>query len=301
MRIYITGSNGFVAQKFCEIATNKMSDCTVYGVSKSPNRNIFLSNFEQLDLTDFDNLQKSLDDFRPTHILHTAAMTTVEGCEINKEQAFLINIKLTDYLAAYSKENDVHLTFLSTDFVFDGTAGPYSEATAVNPLNYYGLTKSMAEECIKSRNCRAAILRTILIYGVIPDTSRSNVVLWAKNQLELGNTIRVVSDQWRMPTWVDDLANVCVKTLKKESQGIYHISSEKMMSIEELVRILANVLSFNNNLIIPISAKDIGQDKNRPRLTGFDLTKAKNEFDFEPTSFVDSLLYICEQLKIYGR
>lgn len=301
MRIFITGSNGFVAQKFCEIAINDMSESTIYGVSKSPNRNKFLSNFEQLDLTDFDNLQKSLDDFAPTHILHTAAMTTVEGCENNKELAFLINVKLTDYLAAYCKEKDIHLTFLSTDFVFDGTAGPYNESASVNPLNYYGLTKSMAEECIINRNCRATILRTILVYGVIADAGRSNVVLWAKKQLELGNSIRVVSDQWRMPTWVDDLAKVCTKSLRKQYQGIYHISSDKMMSIEELVRTLANVLCFNQDLIIPVSAKVIEQDTNRPRRTGFDLTKAKNEFDFEPTIFVDSLLYICEQLKIYGR
>ncbi len=303
MRIYITGSNGFLAQKFCEIIKKEDFDYTTLGVSKSINRNSFLTDidFQQLDLTNFDELFKSLDSFKPTHILHAAAMTAVEGCEENREEAFTLNVALTEYLAKYCSDNQTHLTFLSTDFVFDGLNGPYAEDDAVAPLNYYGETKVLAEKAIGLAGCNAAVLRTILVYGAIPDKGRSNLVLWAKGQLELGNTIRVVEDQWRMPTWVDDLANACLSVIKRQSKGVFHISGEEMMSIQEAVLLLADTYGFDRELISPISAKEIGQDNNRPRKTGFCLDKAKAEFDFQPTSFLDSLTYICEQLKMYGK
>lgn len=303
MRIYITGSNGFLAQKFCEIVLAKGLPYQLFGISKSKNRNIYLDavDFQQLDANDFVSLRKSLDSFQPTHILHAAAMTAVEACEENKEAAFLTNVELTEFLAHYAEGHAVHMTFLSTDFVFDGLEGPYVEEDNTKPVNYYGFTKVQAEEAILKTKAKAAILRTILVYGAIPDRGRGNLVLWAKGQLEQGHAIRVVSDQWRMPTWVDDLAEACLLAMQNQSRGIYHISGPDMFSIEEAVRCLAGTLHLDTTLISSITANEIGQANNRPRKTGFVLAKSKNELGFEPTSFVKSLLYICEQLEKYGR
>jgi len=303
MRIFITGSNGFLAQKFCEVVLDKGLDISLFGVSKSISRNPFLTEaeFQQLDVTDFELLEASLTRFKPTHILHTAAAATVESCDADKEAADKINIELTSFLASYSALNAIHLTFLSTDFVFDGLGGPYREDAETNPLNYYGETKVLAEQVLLHSEVEVAILRTILVYGAIPDSGRSNLVLWAKGQLEQGKPIKVVSDQWRMPTWVDDLAEACFIVMQKRITGLYHISGEEMMSIEEAVRKLAEVWQLDQSLISPITAKELGQEFNRPKRTGFDISKAKADFDFKPTFYVDSLVYICEQLKKYGR
>lgn len=303
MRLLITGSNGFLAQKFCELLSENQQKYNVLGVSKSPNRNRYLlpSEFLQLDLSDFNSLEEVLGRFKPTHILHTAAMTSVEECEKNQDEALRINVMLTEFLAKYCKKYDLHLTFLSTDFVFNGKAGPYQESDAVDPVNYYGTTKVLAEQRVVDSGCSAAIIRTILVYGVIPDKKRSNLVLWAKNQLTTGNVIRVVHDQWRMPTWVDDLARACHAAIARDVEGIYHVSGEDMMSVEEAVRTIADTLQLNQNLISPISAEAIGQAHNRPRKTGFYLDKAKEDLDFTPTNFAESLLYICEQIKFYDR
>src|SRR5690606_39004587 len=111
------------------------------------------------------------------------------------------------------------------DFVFNGKQStPYQENDRVSPCNLYGQSKIEAEHAVKQSGCRAAILRTILVYGVIADRSRSNLILWAKSKLELGEAIRVVSDQWRMPTWVDDLAKITLKVLEKQAEGLFHIS-----------------------------------------------------------------------------
>lgn len=303
MRIVITGSNGFLAQKFCELVHDRGVDYAILGLSKSINRNIYLNDdsFLQIDLTDFVSLQYALDDFQPTHILHAAAVTTIEACESDREQALLTNVELTKYLSTYCEENGLHLTFLSTDFVFDGANGPYKEEDATNPLSFYGETKVMAEQAVTNSGAKASIIRTILVYGVTADSSRKNLVLWAKGELEQNHLIKVVCDQWRMPTWVDDLAEACLLAMKQQAEGIYHISGEELMTIEEAVLIIADTLGLDKSLVSPICSKDIGHDTNRPRKTGFDLTKSCDSLNYIPTSFVNSLTYICKQLERYGR
>lgn len=302
MRILITGSNGFVAQKFCELWETEKREGTLLGVSKTPNRNVNLSStyFVQCDLTDLVELEGILLKFRPTHILHTAAVTSVEACRDNPEMAQKVNVELTKFLGEYAVEHDVHMTFLSTDFVFDGKEGPYREQDRTAPVNAYGQSKVEAERQLLALDGNIAILRTILVYGSISDTSRSNLVLWAKKQLEEHQSIRVVNDQWRMPTWVDDLAKACLLSMQKEASGVFHISGPEMFSIEETVFQIANYWELDTSLITAISAKDIGQEQNRPTKTGFILDKAKTILGFTPTPFVVSLQKIDEQLRRYN-
>ena len=178
-----------------------------------------------------------------SHIIHAAALTSVEVCESKPDLCQRLNVDASAYFANLCAEKDIHLTFLSTDFVFDGKNGPYAEDDECRPCNAYGQSKWDAERLIEATGCRAAILRTILVYGVIADANRSNIVLWAKGKLENGEAIRAVSDQWRMPTWVDDLVAVRLFTLET-AQGIYHISSDNFYSIRELALLVAEQWQF---------------------------------------------------------
>ena len=302
MRVLLTGSNGFLGQKFSEKLSEYPAINSILGLSKSPNRNPFLndSTFKQLDLLDTNALAKVIQEYQPTHILHTAALTAVETCEEKPELAQKINVNLSVQLAQIAKENNIHYTFLSTDFVFDGQHGPYKESDAVGARNNYGQTKIEAEKQITAVNPEAAILRTILVYGTIPDKNRSNLVLWAKKQLENGSPIKVVSDQWRMPTWVDDLADACYSAMQKKASGIFHISGDEMMTVLQAVEKLADTWNLDKSLISPITAAEIGQATNRPSKTGFILDKAEQILNYKPTSFVVSLQKIKEQLKKYN-
>lgn len=302
MRILLTGSNGFLGQKFCEKLPGYSGIESILGISKSPNRNSYLNDatFHQLDLLESDQLIKTIQEYRPTHILHTAALTAVEKCEEKPQLAQQVNVDLAVLLAQIAKENNIHYTFLSTDFVFDGQNGPYKETDSVRAINHYGQTKIDAEKQIIATNPDAAILRTILVYGAIPDKNRSNLVLWAKKQLENGEAIKVVCDQWRMPTWVDDLADVCYLAMQKKASGIFHISGKEMMTVLEAVEKLADTWNLDKSLISPITAAEIGQATNRPRKTGFVLDKAEQILNYKPTSFVVSLQKIKEQLKKYN-
>lgn len=301
MRILLTGSNGFLSQKFCEKLAVYSQDISILGVSKSENRNPFLSpkQFKRVDLLDFEKLEQIILDFAPTHILHTAAITSVEECEKNPELSYATNVKLTGYLAQLCQQKNIHLVFISTDFVFDGHQGPYQETDAVHALNKYGEFKIQAEKLIEESNAQAAILRTILVYGAIADKNRSNLVLWAKKQLENNHPIKVVNDHWRMPTWVDDLSDACYLAMHKKAQGLFHISGNEMMSIHECVHIIADTWGYDKSLISAISSIDISQDKNRPARTGFILDRAEKILGYKPTSFIVSLHNIKQQLKKY--
>lgn len=299
-RVLLTGSNGFLGQKVTDLlcADEKQTVCCT---SRNPNRNPNRSGytFVPLDLLDTPSLEKLILDFQPSHIIHTAALTSVEACQSDPDYCKRVNVAVVSQLADLCAKKDIHLTFLSTDFVFDGKqATPYQENDPVSPCNLYGQSKIEAEEAIKQSGCRAAILRTILVYGVLADRSRSNLVLWAKSKLEAGETIRVVSDQWRMPTWVDDLAKVTIKAMAQHANGLFHISGSESCSILEAVHTVADYWGFDKNLITPIAAEQIGQAENRPRKTGFILDKAKKELDFQPTPFLEALAQIDKQIDI---
>ncbi len=301
MRILITGSNGFLGQKLVDKLTRKGSS-TIIATSKSPNRNPNTTGytFVQSDLTDAQSLKKLLAKQQPTHIIHTAAMTSVEACENHPEECDAMNVALVAHIAACCREQNIHLTFLSTDFVFDGADGPYSENDMPRPCNNYGLSKWKAEQAILQSDCKAAILRTILVYGHIQDPNRSNFVLWVKTKLSEHSTITVVEDQWRMPTWVDDLADACILAAAKNARGIYHISSDKLMSILEIAQAVADYWKLDASYIKPISAAAIGQATNRPVKTGFIIRKAKEELGFQPTALTASFQEIEKQIALYN-
>ncbi|SFT13725.1 SDR family oxidoreductase [Sphingobacterium wenxiniae] len=300
--VLITGANGFLGQKLIEQLV-KDPNIHVVATSKRENRNFIREGYTYIpcDFEDNKAFKNMLEKIRPDRIIHTAAISSVEACESNPEQCQKVNIDTVSVLGNYCREFDKHLVHLSTDFVFDGTEGPYQETDKPNPCNAYGQSKLDSEQCLEAIGCRNAILRTILVYGINGDVNRSNLVLWAKGQLEQKQPIKVVADQWRMPTFVDDLAIATIQAMKNEAKGIYHISGEEMMTVLEAVQHVADFWNLDRSLISPITAKEIGQDKNRPQTTGFVLGRAKKELGFSPTPFKESLQKIEEQFGFYNR
>jgi dTDP-4-dehydrorhamnose reductase len=302
-KILVTGSNGFLGQKVVDLLS-KNPHYEVLAISKSANRNPNQTgyHFSQVDLTDQDKLHDFLSRHTLDAIIHTAAMTSVEACEANKEACQLLNVDLVDTLAKYCTTRNTQLVHLSTDFVFDGKKGDlYTEDDLPNPQSEYGKSKYASEQLLLNSSCHFTILRTILVYGINADPNRSNLVLWAKGKLAQNEAIKVVNDQWRMPTFVDDLASACQLAIERRAQGIFHISGAELMSISEAVYQIADYWKLDRALISEISAASIGQADNRPRQTGFDGNKSKSELGYVPTPFWESLEIIDRQFKEFRR
>lgn len=290
IKVIITGSNGLLGQSLLSLLLKEKDNYEVYGFSRGENRSGREDfNYVSIDLTQEENLKNTIQNIQPDFIINTAAMTQVDDCETNKEACDLLNIDVVKWLTEVSEETNSHLIHLSTDFIFDGEKGYYKETDTPNPLSYYGLSKLKSEEVLLNSTIDYSILRTILVYGKVFSMSRSNIVLWVKSMLEQGKEITIVDDQFRMPTYVDDLALACKLTMDKKAKGIFHISSKELLSILEITQQVAEVFGLDKSLIKPISSSTLNQAAKRPPKTGFDLSKTNRELEFYPKSFKEDL------------
>ncbi|MFL2574372.1 MAG: SDR family oxidoreductase [Flavobacteriales bacterium] len=292
----VTGSNGLLGQKIVQQLNNK--GYKIIATSKGPNRNS-INNFfiyEDLDITNKEQLSSVLNKYNPDVVFNTAAITNVDLCEKEKDLCEKVNVQAVEFLADICLDIDSHLIHISTDFIFDGNDGPYKEDDIPSPLSYYGKSKLDSENILKSHKCKWTILRTIVLFGVAKDLTKGNIVLWAKHQLENSKKINIIDDEFRAPTLADDLAYACVYSAINKVYGIYHTSGKDIMSIYDMVISIANYFKLDKNLVNRISSKELNQVANRPKKTGFVLEKAQEKLNYYPKSFNDSLAYIDKQL-----
>jgi dTDP-4-dehydrorhamnose reductase len=305
MKILITGSNGLLGQKLVYKLRSR-KDITCIATARGENRLVKKDGYlyDELDITNEANVMDVFKKHMPDAVINTAAMTNVDACETDRENAWLMNaasvayqVKALESLRSSNKGYDPHFIHLSTDFIFDGTHGPLDENEKPNPLSYYAETKLEAEKIVQASKLDWAIARTVLVYGIVDNMSRSNIVLWVKSNLEQGKTINVVDDQFRTPTLAEDLADGCILIAEKRAKGIYNISGKDFYSILELARTVADYYGLDKSLIKPSKSADIKQPAKRPPITGFIIDKAKKELGYDPHSFTEGIRILEEQLK----
>lgn len=290
MKILVTGSNGLLGQKI--VAQLVRSRISFLATSLGENRNSKCpaQYFKSLDITDADNIASVFNFFKPTVVINTAAMTNVDACEADPENCEKINVTAVEFLFAACKKSESHFIHLSTDFVFDGENGPYRETDKRNPLSVYAQSKVDSEDVLLRDNyTNWSTLRTIIVFGRGENLSRSNIVLWAKEALQSGKPLNIVNDQFRAPTWADDLAWACIQTAKMSKNGIYHISGPETFSIYDLVVRIANFHNWKMDQITPVSSSTLNQKAKRPPKTGFIIEKARKELGYDPLKFEESL------------
>jgi dTDP-4-dehydrorhamnose reductase len=288
MRILVTGSNGLLGQKLVELISSG-NDYLIATAKSTLVINLPKGEFHALDVTDAASVESVIAQSKPDVIIHTAAMTQVDQCETEQEKCWLNNVQAVENLVRACEKFSVRLIHLSTDFIFDGTHGPLDETEKPNPLSYYGKSKLAAEEIIQKSKIDWAILRTVLVFGVTKDMSRSNIVLWVKKSLEEGKSIQVVNDQWRTPTLAEDLAMGCYLAATKNAKGIYNISGETMMTPYDIALATAEFFKLDSSLIKKTDSTQFKQPAARPPKTGFIIAKAKRELGYQPRSFSEGL------------
>ena len=289
-KVIITGSNGLLGQSLLELLLQEKENYQVFGFSRGKNRTGRTDfDYVSIDITDKNRLKNEVEKINPDFIINTAAMTQVDDCETNKKACDTLNVDVVKWLAEISSTINCHLIQISTDFIFDGKKGYYKETDAPNPLSYYGLSKLKSEEVLTNSTIDFTILRTILVYGKVYNMSRNNIVLWVKKMLENQQEITIVDDQYRMPTYVVDLAMACKIAIDKKAIGIFNIASNTLLSVYQIAQEIANCFGLNKDFIKPISTATLNQTAPRPAKTGFDLTKTNSHLSFYPKSFTEDL------------
>lgn len=292
MKLLLTGANGLLGQHLVTLllqATDWQLIAVGKGPCRLPNPSSDRFRYQELDMTDGVAATAFYITERPDIVIHAAAQTQVDFCELNQVACWDANVTATRFLVEAAKAFQPFFIFVSTDFVFDGTAGPYAETDMPNPVSYYGSSKWAGEKEVQQSGLTAAIVRTCLVYGTTHDGSRSNIVSWVKNSLSAGKPISVVNDQWRTPTWVNDLAMGILLIAQQRAEGIFHISGKEMMTPYDMAMATAEFYQLDQSLITAVNANTFTQPAQRPPKTGFVIAKAQTQLDYQPHSFAEGL------------
>lgn len=295
-RILITGANGmlgqrlikfFMQQKYVEVFLTSLEEKSCFGYN----------NYAQVDLSKREEVKKVIYDFYPDFIIHTAAYTNVDGCETERELSWKVNVKSVEYLAETSRLMDAHLIHLSTDYVFDGKNGPYTEVDKPCPVSYYGRTKLASENIIKLISPLYTIIRTNVLYGPAL-YGRPDFVKWVVTSLRENKKIRIVTDQVNNPTFTDDIVQAVSKITEYKKQGLYNIGGKDFLNRFDFTLRIADYFNLDKNLIEPILTETLKQPAPRPLKSGLINLKAQTEIGYKPHSIEDTFSIIKKEAKL---
>jgi len=278
VRLLVTGSNGLLGTKLLAAVLSR-SDVQPVAASRGPCANAYLGDFPflPLDVTDAARVRAVVAEAAPDVVVHTAAMTDVDGCERAPEAARAINVAGTANVADACAQQGARLVHLSTEYVFDGRAGPYGEDDPPNPLGVYARTKLDSEREVAARCPRWAVARTTVLYGYAPNV-RPNFVLWLLDQLARGRRVRVVADQIGSPTLADNLAEMVVALAIAGARGVYHTVGASRLDRYAFARLAAEVFGLDADLIEPVTTAELRQPAPRPLAAGLSVARFQHDF-----------------------
>lgn len=293
-RIIVVGGNGMLGQRLIEFY-NKLNDIELLATSVE-DKSVFIDvDYIQVDISNRNEIKKVIYDFCPDFIINAAAYTNVDKSESERELAWKINVKGVEYLSETARVLDSHLVHISTDYIFDGKSGPYTENDIPNPLGYYARTKLASENVLKLSGSKNTILRTNVLYGTAK-FSRPDFVKWVVDSLRAGKEIKIVDDQINNPTFIDDLVQGVNKIVELRKEGIYNIGGDEFLNRYDFTIIIANYFNLDKSLIKKIKTEELNQPARRPLKSGLITIKAQSELGYKPHTILQSLELMKQEL-----
>lgn len=291
MKILITGANGLLGQHLVKILleNNYQVFATGRGTQRLSFDNFPRYSWHEMDIADPQAVARVMNAIQPDVVIHAAAVTQVDDCELNPQQCERTNVQGTANVLLEAESYCRHFIYISTDFVFDGKTGNYAEEDYLKPISFYGFTKMQAEALVQTADLPWAIVRTCLVYGNVLQGTRSNIISWVRDSLQQKKNIRVVADQFRTPTYVEDLAKGILLIVEKKAEGIFHLSGKDTLTPYQMAIQTAEYLQLDKSFIEQVDASTFTQPGRRPPKTGFNIEKARKELGYEPLSFAEGL------------
>lgn len=297
--ILITGANGLLGQKLvAELIKNTAYDvvATGRGEARMPPEWVGYE-YVPMDICCPEQINEVFKTYRPEFVIHCASMTDVDQCERDKASCLAQNVDAVSHMVDACESTRSHLIHLSTDFIFNGEDGPYTEEDIPSPVNYYGHAKLLSEKIVQASSINWAIVRTGLVYGITSAMTRSNIVLWVKTALEGGKELHLVDDQIKTPTLAEDLAIGCIKIVEREALGIFNISGEEVLTPYQMGIQVAQYFGLDLSKIKKSDSSLFTQTARRPLKTGFLVNKAIDRLEYCPRSFTEGIKIIDSQLR----
>ena len=281
MRILITGAFGQLGHALQSVLSKKSNYelvCTGRKIKKSQ-KGI------PLDIRNQVALKEIINTTAPDILINLAAMTNVDACELNPELAGEINVAGLQHICDSFSGKIIHL---STDYVFDGTSGPYKEDDPLNPISIYGKTKLASEHILLEKDIKNLVIRGNVLYDYSPHTSAS-FLNWVVSSLKGNQEIKVVEDQFNNPTWTRSMSDIIELSIENDLEGIIHWGDSVHISRFEFAKLIAKKFSLNESLIKPVLTSELNQPARRPLQSGLSTEKLVNMLDIIPPSIDDCL------------
>jgi len=297
MNLAVTGAAGLLGQKLAERAAAAGHDVSRFDLIAAPQAGA--GPVHHLDVSNRDDVKRTIGDLAPEWVLNTAAYTAVDAGEANEERVRSVNVDGVSNLLEAAEGTGTRVLTLSTDYVFDGREGPYAEDVPRNPLGIYGASKAEMEDVVSENGGPHLVVRTMVLYGAAPGV-RTNFGLWVLHKLQAGEEIRVVTDQLGNPTLASDLARILLEMVEQSGSGLYNaVCADRVSRYEFAVR-LAGTFGLDKEKIIPVTTGELGQDADRPLESGFILDHLREDFGIEPLDLERSLEIFKREAEEYG-
>ena len=295
-RILVVGSNGLLGQKVAEqLVRGSAARITLASVEDTPVRELLSTEYVRLDITVRKDVREAVGTLNPSVIINCAAMTNVDACETERDMAWKINVGGVEHLVEAARAKGAMIVHVSSDYVFDGKSGPYTEDDRPEPLSYYGKSKLASENVVRTSGLPHFIARTMVLYGIAPGV-KANFALWLIKSLEAGQTVRIVDDQIGNPTLVDDLAFGLLRAVELGKNGVYNIAGRDIVTRFEFAVRLAKFFGLDPKLIHPIKTAQLRQPAARPLRSGLITLKAEVDLGFKPSTIEEGLATLKSQL-----
>ena len=286
MRVLITGSNGFVGS---HVVKQLLDDgYEVFATSRTADLSTFdnYGNYQFLkaDLKDAFEVHDLFETAKPDVVVHCAAMSKPDECELHQAEAYAVNVEATVILLLNAAEYKSHFIHISTDFIFNGESGMHSEEDKPDPISYYGRTKLGAEEAVKEYEYDRTIVRIVFVYGKTLH-GRDSFITMIAEKLKNNQPYKLVNDQERTPTYSEDLTKAILQIIKRKATGVYNVCGKDVVTPYQMAMTVAEVLGIKNNQFTPVTCKEFEEIAKRPLKSGLSIEKARRELDYDPLSF----------------
>lgn len=295
--VLITGANGLLGQK---LVTDFHPHYKVIACDLHPES--FFSfptlSYESIDITNRRQLGFHISFYHPQVIINAAAYTDVDGCEIHKDKARAVNVGGVKNLVNLCREQKIKLIQFSTDYIFNGEDGPYSEDDPPDPVSFYGETKLESEKIIKESGIEFLIIRTNVLYGFGKNV-KPNFLIWLLEKLSRNEKIQIVTDQFNNPTLADNLSLCILEMVKKNTSGTYHIAGSEYLSRYDFAIKVANKFNFDKNNILPTKTELLQQKAKRPYRGGLKIDKAQSILETKLLSVNQALEYLIKSKQTF--
>lgn len=290
-RILVIGANGFTGRRI----VNDLSRSGRYTVTACSLHDDIVPGsgnyrFIRADIRRPEEQDALFEEADPQAVINASALSVPDYCEMHHEEADRMNTDAVRLLAERCEAHAARLIHLSTDFVFNGAATRlYTEEDTPGPVNYYGITKLKGERQVSGACSSYAIARVAVVYGTALPGQHGNILQLIADRLRENREIRVVSDQWRTPTYVGDVSQGIERLIDHPGNGLYHICGPECLTIADIAYRVADILGLDSSLILPVTTLQMEEATPRPRFSGLSIEKACRELGYRPHTLEEGI------------